>query len=113
MIQKEISNGCVLIDLLRKRGFRRVRLNNLPVFLLIFLSVNILLHAYNFLILTDTSHPLHTDLSKAVSTSSTRANFKLLFSRTTSYRNSVLPYLSRLLVNPEQAPTELRRRLLQ
>ncbi|MBM6549375.1 hypothetical protein H7673_10995 [Streptococcus dysgalactiae subsp. equisimilis] len=64
-------------------------------------------------ILTDTFHPLHTDLSKAVSTSSTRANFKLLFSRTTSYRNSVLPYLSRLLVNPEQAPTELRRRLLK
>ncbi len=50
-------------------------------------------------ILGDHQHPLHDDLSKARSRTSTRSRFKLLPSKTTAYRNSVLPVLSRLLVD--------------
>ncbi len=47
----------------------------------------------------DHHHPLHYELSKARSHTSTRSRFKLLPSKTAAYRNSVLPALSRLLVD--------------
>ncbi len=50
-------------------------------------------------ILADSEHPLHEELSKARSHTSTRSRFKLLPSKTAAYRNSVLPALSRLLVD--------------
>ncbi len=51
-------------------------------------------------ILADNSeHPLHEELSKARSHTCTRSRFKLLPSKTAAYRNSVLPALSRLLVD--------------
>ncbi len=49
--------------------------------------------------LADIEHPLHEELSKARSHTSTRSRFKLLPSKTTAYRNSVLPALPRLLVD--------------
>ncbi len=50
-------------------------------------------------ILVDSEHPLHEELSKTRSHTSTRSRFKLLPSKTAAYRNSVLPALSRLLVD--------------
>ncbi len=50
-------------------------------------------------ILADSEHPLHEELSKARSHTSTRSRFTLLPSKTAAYRNSVLPALSRLLVD--------------
>ncbi len=50
-------------------------------------------------ILGDHLHPLHDELSKARSHTSTRSRFKLLPSKTAANRNSVLPALSRLLVD--------------
>ncbi len=47
----------------------------------------------------DHQHPLHNELSKARSHTSTRSRLKLLPSKTAAYRNSVLPALSRLLVD--------------
>ncbi len=48
-------------------------------------------------VLADSEHPLHEELSKARSPTSTTSRFKLLPSKTAAYRNSVLPALSRLL----------------
>ncbi len=42
---------------------------------------------------------LHDELSKVRSQTSTRSRFKLLHSKTATYRNSILPALSRLLVD--------------
>ncbi len=53
-------------------------------------------------IINDPLHPLHPCLSKALSTSNTRSSFKLLRCRTSLYRNSLIPRLARLLVNPKQ-----------
>ncbi len=50
-------------------------------------------------ILGDNQHSLHDDLSNARSHTSTRSRFKMLPSKTAVYRNSVLPALSRLLVD--------------
>ncbi len=50
-------------------------------------------------ILADSEHPLHEELSNARSHPCTRSRFKLLSSKTAAYRNSVLPALSRLLVD--------------
>ncbi len=50
-------------------------------------------------ILADNQHPLYEELSKTRSHISTRSRFKLLPSKTAAYRNSVLPALSRLLVD--------------
>ncbi len=50
-------------------------------------------------ILADSEHSLYEELSKARSHTSTRSRFELLPSKTAAYRNSVLPALSRLLVN--------------
>ncbi len=50
-------------------------------------------------ILGDHHHPLHDELSKARSYTSTRSRFKLLPSKTAACRKSVLPALTRLLVD--------------
>ncbi len=50
-------------------------------------------------ILGDHQHPLHDDLFNARSYTFTRSRFKLLLSKTAAYGNSVLPALSRLLVD--------------
>ncbi len=50
-------------------------------------------------ILANSEHPLLEKLLKASSHTSTRSRFKLLPSKTAAYRNSVLPALSRLLVD--------------
>ncbi len=50
-------------------------------------------------ILADSEHPLHEELSKARSHTSTRSRFNLFPLKTAAYRNSVLPALSRLLVD--------------
>ncbi len=50
-------------------------------------------------ILADNQHPLYDELSKTRSHTSTRSRFKLLSSKTAAYRRSVLPALSRLLVD--------------
>ncbi len=47
---------------------------------------------------SDFEHPLHEELSKARSHTSTRSRLKLLLSKTAAYRNPVLLALSRLLV---------------
>ncbi len=47
----------------------------------------------------DHQHPLHDDISKARLHTLTRSRFELLPSKPDAYRNSVLPMLSRLLVN--------------
>ncbi len=50
-------------------------------------------------ILGDHQQPLHDELSKARSHTSTRSRFKLLPSKIAAYRSSVLPALLRLLVD--------------
>ncbi len=50
-------------------------------------------------VLADSKRPLHEELSKARSHTSTRRRYKLLLSKTAAYRYSVLPALSRLLVD--------------
>ncbi len=50
-------------------------------------------------ILGDHQHSLHDELSNARSNTSTRSRFKLLPSKTVEYWNSILPALSRLLVD--------------
>ncbi len=50
-------------------------------------------------ILADNEHPLHEELSKAKSHTSTTSRFMLLPSKTAAYRNPVFPALSRLLVD--------------
>ncbi len=50
-------------------------------------------------ILADSEHALHEELSNARSHTSTRSRFKQLPSKTAAYRNSVLPLLSRLLID--------------
>jgi hypothetical protein len=63
-------------------------------------------------ILSDNMHPLHTALSQCISTSSTRSVYKLVPARTSTYRNSCVPYLARFLVSKEQTKSELLSRLL-
>ncbi len=53
-------------------------------------------------IINDPLHSLHPCFSNALSTSYTRFSFKLLRCRTSLYRNSLIPSLARLLVNPKQ-----------
>ncbi len=53
-------------------------------------------------IINDRLHPLYPCLSNALSTSNTRSSFKLLRCRTSLYRNSLIPSLAHLLVNPKQ-----------
>ena len=59
-------------------------------------------------IISDTSHPLNKPLCNCIPKRSTRNRFNLLYARTSAYRNSVLPYLARLLNNPEVLADELR-----
>ena len=62
-------------------------------------------------ILRDTSHPLHVPLNMCVSTSATRASFVILPARSRAYQCSVLPYLSRILVNSKRVEKDLRENL--
>ena len=64
-------------------------------------------------ILSDEGHLLHSSLSKCVSTSSTRFKFKLLYARNATFRNSVIPYLGRFLVERDKCLNELRSHLLR
>jgi hypothetical protein len=64
-------------------------------------------------IISDSSHPLHKELSFAFSIPSTRSKYKLLASRTSIYRNSFLPYIARFLVSPESVIEDLGFQLLQ
>ncbi len=54
----------------------------------------------------DPSHPLHVALSQA-----TRANYRLIYARTNAYRNTLVPYLARLLVCRDQVIKELESAL--
>ena len=60
----------------------------------------------------DREHCLHHDIIKAVSHPRTRSTFQLLHARTSTYRNSVVPYLAHILVNRTQIVNSLRERLL-
>ncbi|MGL5708737.1 MAG: reverse transcriptase family protein [Aeromonas sp.] len=62
-------------------------------------------------VLNDLSHPLHLILSRCLSSSSTRRKFKLIYSRTTVYRNSCIPYLARFLTTPHKIIEELSSHL--
>ena len=60
----------------------------------------------------DEDHCLHHDIMKAVSHPRTRSTFQLLFARTSTYRNSIVPYLARLLVNRTPIVHSLKQQLL-
>jgi hypothetical protein len=63
-------------------------------------------------ILKCSDHPLHPFLSQAISTSNTRAPFKLLYTRTETFRRTLIPYLARLLVDRDAVLNNLRDNLL-
>jgi hypothetical protein len=50
-------------------------------------------------ILEDSEHPLHQHLSLSVSRSCTRNTFNPVFSRTSTFRRSIVPFLARLLTD--------------
>ena len=58
-------------------------------------------------ILQDPSHPLHNALSPCISHANTRSKYRLLPSRISLYRNSLIPYLARILVDREKSTHEL------
>jgi hypothetical protein len=62
-------------------------------------------------ILADSNHPLFPHLSQSSSRSSSRSSFKLIYSRTSTFRRSVVPFLARLLSN-ENAVIEHFKSLL-
>jgi hypothetical protein len=57
-------------------------------------------------VLSDIQHPLHNSLSASRSQRPLRSNFRLLSARTTSYKNSIIPFLSRFLTD-ESAEIEI------
>lgn len=61
--------------------------------------------------LKNPSHVLHAAISKAISLSSSRSNYRLIFARTNAFRNSTIPYLARLLYNRSHVINELSERL--
>lgn len=63
-------------------------------------------------ILSNSDHSLHIDLSQAISHSASRSQFKIIYARTTMYRNSTIPYLARLLVDRDKIISDLTSRLL-
>jgi hypothetical protein len=63
-------------------------------------------------ILKFSDHPLHPFLSKAISVSQTRASFKLLPTKTETFRKTLVPYLARLLVDRDAVLNNLRDNLL-
>ena len=70
-------------------------------------------HGFSSRLLSDTGHCLHFELSKAVSNPRTRSNFRLLHARTSMYRNSIIPYLARFLVDRTSIVNSLKERLLR
>ena len=63
-------------------------------------------------IMRDENHCLHHELITAVSDPRTRSKFRLLSARTSAYRNSIVPYLARLMVTRLLIVTTLKERLL-
>ena len=62
-------------------------------------------------ILSDATHPLHACFALCLSKRPSRRSYVILPSRTSAYRNSLIPYLSRFLTNPDNVIEELRRKL--
>ena len=63
-------------------------------------------------IMSNEDHFLHKEFFKSVSNPRTRSQFRLLPARTTTYRNSILPYLARILVNRTSIMSDLNAHLL-
>jgi hypothetical protein len=59
-------------------------------------------------ILHDDSHPLYTILCSAKSSTQTRSTFRLISARTSTYKNSVIPYLARYLTNSDAVRKQLQ-----
>ena len=62
-------------------------------------------------IISEESHPLHAELMSSKSVFYTRSDFKLMYTRTTSFGNSVLPYLLRFLVKSDNVLLDLTNKL--
>ena len=58
-------------------------------------------------IFSDSTHPLHLDLSACLSHPSTRSTYRLIPSRISVYRNSPVPYLARILTDKVKVRSEL------
>ena len=58
-------------------------------------------------ILNDNQHCLHIALMAARSYRETRRNFNQIFARTTAFRNSLVPYIARVLSNGEMEKQKL------
>nr|CAH8864496.1 unnamed protein product [Trichobilharzia regenti] len=52
-------------------------------------------------ILSDSQHPLHSQLSPCISSGKTRSLYRKLYARTSKYKNSSIPYLARVLCDKE------------
>jgi hypothetical protein len=63
-------------------------------------------------ILSDPLHPLNEYLSPSRSFSSTRRTFNLIYSRTSAYRRSVVPFLARVLADSSKESDIFKRMLL-
>jgi hypothetical protein len=63
-------------------------------------------------ILADPQHPLHDSLLPSVSTSSTRSSYNLIYSRTSSFRRSVIPFLARVLTDISAESNRFKQLLL-
>jgi hypothetical protein len=63
-------------------------------------------------ILDDQTHPLFPPLNNATSIRSTRSNFRIIYSKTKAYHNSLIPYLARILVNKNMEMDNLTSILL-
>nr|CAH8863804.1 unnamed protein product [Trichobilharzia regenti] len=58
-------------------------------------------------ILSDLEHPLYPQLSPCISSGRTRSNFRKLYARTSKYKNSMIPYLARILCDENSVRQEL------
>nr|CAH8865766.1 unnamed protein product [Trichobilharzia regenti] len=57
-------------------------------------------------ILSDCQHPLYSQLSPCISSGRTRNQYKIIYARTTKYRNSTIPYLARVLSDRDNVRRE-------
>nr|CAH8873838.1 unnamed protein product [Trichobilharzia regenti] len=57
-------------------------------------------------ILSDPQHPLYSQLSPCISSGRTRNQYKIIYARTTKYRNSTIPYLARVLSDRDNVKRE-------
>ena len=53
-------------------------------------------------ILKDQSHPLNSVMQQIESNNNTRSSYKNIYARTNIYKNSCVPYLARVLINPNK-----------